>query len=41
MTSAQAVHNADGADHLRCGHLTYYRIAPGRPVGVPVWEFKE
>ena len=28
-------------DHLRCGHLTYYRIAPGRPVGVPAWEFKE
>ncbi|MDR7040475.1 hypothetical protein J2X36_005258 [Methylobacterium sp. BE186] len=28
------------ADEMKHGLVTYYRNTPGRPVGIPVWEFK-
>ncbi|GJE31530.1 hypothetical protein [Methylobacterium oxalidis] len=28
------------ADEMKKGLVTYYRNTPGRPVGIPVWEFR-
>ena len=29
------------ADTIRHGPMTFYRVVPGRPVGIRIWQFKE